>query len=132
MRHLLFREDLPPPFCNYQRRTLRAMAARGEMLRERLTDKDDVTTCFGLRPLVLALVLASPALAGSITTSLQITIQAPFVLVFTPPAPTLACTAAAGTVVTALSLRGSATSLRGSASTRPMRRPMARPRSGAS
>jgi hypothetical protein len=58
------------------------------------------------RPLLLALVLAAPASAGTVTTSLQITIQAPFALVFTPPAPTLPCTAAAGTVVSALSTTG--------------------------
>jgi hypothetical protein len=59
-------------------------------------------------------LLASPApwssqgqaLAGSVTSTLQITVQAPLQIVFTPPNPTVICSATPGTVVAALSVTG--------------------------
>jgi hypothetical protein len=47
-----------------------------------------------------------PAWAGNVTATLPITIQAPLVIVFTPPNPTIPCNAAPGTVVAALSVTG--------------------------
>jgi hypothetical protein len=54
---------------------------------------------------VLAAV-SPPALAGSATATLSITVQAPLAVVFTPSSPTVACSTAAGTVVSALSVTG--------------------------
>jgi hypothetical protein len=58
-----------------------------------------------LVPLLSGLA-ASPALAGSVTGTVTITIQAPLKVVFSPLVPTVLCTAAAGTVVATLSTTG--------------------------
>jgi len=50
--------------------------------------------------------IASPAFAGSATATLSITVQAPLAVALTPPNATEACGAAAGTVVSALSVTG--------------------------
>jgi hypothetical protein len=46
------------------------------------------------------------ARAGSATSTLSVTIQAPLVVAATPPSPTIACLAPPGTVVSALSVSG--------------------------
>lgn len=54
-----------------------------------------------------ALALPLPARAGSVTGALSITVQPPaMALVINPSSATLACNAAAGTVVSALSVSG--------------------------
>jgi hypothetical protein len=50
--------------------------------------------------------ISPPAFAGSATATLSITVQAPLAVVFTPSSPTEACSTAAGTVVSALSVTG--------------------------
>jgi hypothetical protein len=47
-----------------------------------------------------------PARAGSATSTLSVTIQAPLVIAATPPSPTIACLTPPGTVVSALSVTG--------------------------
>jgi hypothetical protein len=59
-----------------------------------------------LLPFALALLASSPAWAGSATATLPITIQAPLVVSANPPNPTVACNAAPGTAVAALSVTG--------------------------
>jgi len=63
-----------------------------------------------MRPLAVALLLLlaadAPAQAGSATTTLQITIQSPLAIAFSPTNPTIACNAAAGSVVSAMSVTG--------------------------
>ncbi len=63
---------------------------------------------YGIAILVCAALIpmASPALAGSATATLSITVQAPLAIVVTPPSATEACGTAPGTVVTALSITG--------------------------
>jgi hypothetical protein len=68
--------------------------------------KPDKLTMKHLASLLLVGLLASPALAGSVTSTLPITVQAPLAIVFTPASPTIPCSAPAGTVVSALSLTG--------------------------
>ena len=57
-------------------------------------------------PALVALLAGSPALAGSVTFDIPITIQAPPKIVFTPPAPIVKCDAAATTFVSSMSLTG--------------------------
>ncbi len=55
---------------------------------------------------LLSAAAGSSALAASTSNTVTITIQAPLEIVFTPSSPTIACAAAAGTVVSAVSTTG--------------------------
>jgi hypothetical protein len=64
---------------------------------------------FAFPALTAALILCAAsahARAGTVTGTLSITIQKPLQIVFTPAAPTIPCTSAPGTVVSALSVTG--------------------------
>ena len=55
---------------------------------------------------LVLLVIGQSAWAGSVTSTFQITIQTPFALSANPQNPTVACNAAPGTAISALSTTG--------------------------